>query len=76
MFEHQRQSASWSGIEGAFHHFGGRPRELLLDNAKPLVQFHDAQTREVRFNDPFHVFCPLLGRAAEGMCAVPSTHQG
>jgi transposase len=57
VFEHQRQSAWWSGIEGAFHHFGGRPRELLLDNAKPLVQFHDAQTREVRFNDRFHAFC-------------------
>ena len=32
VFEHQRQSAWWGGIEGAFHHFGGRPRELLLDN--------------------------------------------
>jgi transposase len=30
---------------------------LLLDNAKPLVNFHDAQTREVRFNDRFHAFC-------------------
>ena len=57
VFEHQRQSAWWGGIEGAFHHFGGRPRELLLDNAKPLVNFHDAQTREVRFNDRFHAFC-------------------
>ena len=45
------------GIEGAFHHFGGRTRELLLDNAKPLVNFHDAQTREVRFNERFHAFC-------------------
>lgn len=57
VFEHQRQAAWWSGIEGAFHYFGGRPRELLLDNAKPLVDFHDAQTREVRFNDRFHAFC-------------------
>lgn len=57
VFNHQRQSAWWGGIEGAFHHFGGRPRELLLDNAKPLVNFHDAQTREVRFNDRFHAFC-------------------
>ena len=30
---------------------------MLLDNAKPLVNFHDAQTREVRFNDRFHAFC-------------------
>jgi transposase len=57
VFTHERQSAWWSGIEGAFHHFGGRTRELLLDNAKPLVSFHDAQTREVRFNDRFHAFC-------------------
>jgi transposase len=57
VFNHQRQSAWWSGIEGAFHHFGGRPRALLLDNAKPLVNFHDMQTREVRFNERFHAFC-------------------
>jgi transposase len=57
VFSHERQSAWWQGIEGAFHHFGGRTRELLLDNAKPLVSFHDAQTREVRFNERFHAFC-------------------
>jgi len=57
VFSHERQSAWWSGIEGAFHHFGGRTRELLIDNAKPLVTFHDAQTREVRFNERFHAFC-------------------
>jgi transposase len=57
VFTHERQSAWWSGIEGAFHHFAGRTRELLIDNAKPLVNFHDAQTREVRFNDRFHAFC-------------------
>ena len=57
VFDHQRQAAWWSGIEGAFHHFGGRTRELLMDNAKPLVDFHDAQTREVRFNERFHAFC-------------------
>ena len=56
-FEHQRQSAWWEGIEGAFRYFGGRPRELLLDNAKSLVSFHDGQTREVRFNERFHAFC-------------------
>src|SRR6185437_13767028 len=40
VFSHERQSAWWQGIEGAFHHFGGRTRELLIDNAKPLVDFH------------------------------------
>jgi len=57
VFSHERQLAWWQGIEGAFHHFGGRTRELLIDNAKPLVNFHDAQTREVRFNERFHAFC-------------------
>ena len=57
VFLHERQSAWWQGIEGAFHYFAGRTREVLLDNAKPLVTFHDAQTREVRFNDRFHAFC-------------------
>lgn len=57
VFRHERQAAWWEGIEGAFHHFGGRSRELLLDNAKALVNFHDAQTREVRFNERFHAFC-------------------
>ena len=57
VFEHERQAAWLGGIQSAFHYFGGRPRQLLLDNAKPLVNFHDAQTREVRFNDRFHAFC-------------------
>jgi len=57
VFEHERQSAWLGGIEGAFYYFGGRPRELLLDNARALVSFHDAQTREVRFNERFHAFC-------------------
>jgi transposase len=57
VFEHQRQAAWFGGIEGAFHHFGGRPRELLLDNAKPLVSVHNVKTQEVRFNDRFHAFC-------------------
>jgi transposase len=57
VFTHERQSAWWDGIEGAFHYFGARPREVLLDNARALVSFHDAQTREVRFNERFHAFC-------------------
>jgi transposase len=56
-FLHERQSAWLQGLEGAFRHFGGLTRELLLDNAKALVEEHDAQTREVRFNDRFHAFC-------------------
>jgi hypothetical protein len=57
LFLHERQSAWLQGLEGAFRHFGGVPHELLLDNAKALVDEHDAQTREVKFNDRFHAFC-------------------
>ena len=42
LFQNERQSAWLEGIEGAFHHFGGLPLELLLDNAKALVKHHDA----------------------------------
>ena len=57
VFLHERQSAWLQGLEGAFRHFGGITHELLLDNARALVNEHDAQTREVTFNDRFHAFC-------------------
>jgi transposase len=57
VFLHERQSAWLQGLEGAFRHFGGITHELLLDNARALVNEHDAQTREVIFNDRFHAFC-------------------
>lgn len=55
-FRHERQSAWFDGIEGAFRHFGGLPSDLLLDNATALVRHHDVATREVEFNDRFHAF--------------------
>jgi hypothetical protein len=55
-FGHERQSAWFAGLEGAFHHFGGIPREVLVDNARALVEYHDARTREVRFNARFLAF--------------------
>jgi len=61
MFLHERQSAWLQGLEGAFRHFGGTPREVLVDNARALVNEHDAQTREVAFNDRFHAFCRYWG---------------
>lgn len=53
---HERQAAWFAGLEAAFRHFGGIPREVLLDNPRALVDFHDAQTREVRFNAAFLAF--------------------
>ena len=55
-FRHERQPAWFEGIEGAFGHFGGLPEEVLLDNARALVEHHDAATREVVFNERFHSF--------------------
>lgn len=56
-FRHERQSAWFAGIEGAFAHFGGRVRTLLVDNAKALVTEHDTHTRKVQFNGRFEAFC-------------------
>ena len=63
VFRHERQSAWFDGIEGAFEHFGGIPQEVLLDNARALVEHHDPVTREVRFNRRFHAFARYWGFA-------------
>jgi transposase len=60
-FRHERQSAWFDGMEGAFRRFGGVPREVLLDNARALVEHHDAVTREVRFNERLHAFARHWG---------------
>src|SRR5215207_880307 len=60
-FRHERQAAWVDGIEGAFRHFGGLPAEILLDNARALVVHHDAQTREVVFNERLHAFARYWG---------------
>jgi len=54
--------ADWfAGMEGAFLRFGGVPAEVLLDNARALVEHHDAATREVRFNTRLHAFARYWG---------------
>jgi transposase len=60
-YRHERQSAWLDGIEVAFRHFGGVPQEVLLDNARALVDHHDAATREVRFNERLHAFARYWG---------------
>ena len=61
VFRHERQSAWLDGLERAFRHFGGVPEQVLLDNAKPLVTYHDPRTREVVFNDRFRAFARYWG---------------
>jgi transposase len=46
----------FSGLEDAFHHFGGVTEEVLLDNDRGLVVRHDRATREVEFNARLHAF--------------------
>ena len=60
-FRHERQSAWFDGIEGAFRHFGGVPQEVVVDNPRALVDHHDAATREVRFNERLHAFARHWG---------------
>jgi transposase len=60
-FDNERQGSWLRGIEAAFAHFGGVPERLLLDNARALVEHHDAATREVRYNARFHAFCRYWG---------------
>ncbi|MGD9897104.1 MAG: IS21 family transposase [Candidatus Methylacidiphilaceae bacterium] len=56
VFPDQRQSSWFAGLEGAFGYFGGIPRVVLVDNAKPLVVSHDAWSRQVVFNERFLAF--------------------
>lgn len=60
-FLHERQSAWFQGMEGAFRHFGGVTREVLVDNAPPLVKSHNRKTGEVVFNDRFLAFAKHWG---------------
>jgi len=57
----ERQADWFEGIEATFAHFGGVPEQILLDNARALVEHHDAGTREVRFNARFHAFARHWG---------------
>lgn len=60
-FRHERQSAWFDGLEGAFAAFGGVPQEVLVDNARALVEHHDVATREVRFNGRLLAFAQYWG---------------
>jgi transposase len=60
-FRHERQESWFAGLEGAFAAFGGLPEEVLLDNARALVEHHNASTREVVFNPRLHAFSRYWG---------------
>lgn len=60
-FRHERQDAWFEGMESTFRAFGGVPAEVLFDNARALVERHDAATREVVFNAKLHAFARHWG---------------
>jgi transposase len=53
----QRQDDWREGLAGAFRHFGGVPRRLLLDNAGALVVGRDRQAGTARLHPAFEAFC-------------------
>ena len=55
-FRNEAQAAWFEGMEGALRHFGGVPHEVLLDNARALVDRHDPVTRTVAFNARLSAF--------------------
>jgi len=61
VFDHERQSAWLDGLEGAFQYFGGLPEEVLMDNARALVESHDPTTRVVVFNPRLLAFARYWG---------------
>ena len=52
------RGADWrEGIAAALTHFGGVPRTLLGDNARPLVRGRDRATGTVQFHPAYLAFC-------------------
>jgi len=60
-FREERQEHWFEGMEGAFAAFGGVTEEVLLDNARALVERHNIATREVVFNARLHAFAQHWG---------------
>ena len=56
-FLHERGAAWRDGIAAAFQHFGGVPRVVLGDNARPLVQARDRTTGTAIFHPAYLAFC-------------------
>jgi transposase len=52
------RGADWrEGLAAAFLHFGGVPRTVLGDNARPLVRARDRATGTVIFHPAYLAFC-------------------
>jgi transposase len=60
-FTSERQVNWLACMEAAFHHVGGVPDEVLIDNARALVSHHDVATGEIRFAERFAQFAAYWG---------------
>ena len=49
------------GMEAAFAHFGGIPKTVLMDNAKPLIDTSRKDDAPAVFNARLQAFCTLPG---------------
>jgi len=58
-FRNERQESWFDGCETAFLQFGGVPEEVLIDNARALVERHEG--RQVTFNAKFLAFAKHWG---------------
>ena len=67
-FRNERQESWFEGLESAFAKFGGVTQDVLLDNARALVDRHDRETREVTFNAKLAAFAKHWGFTAKA-CA-------
>lgn len=61
VFAHENQSSWFEAFEAAFRHFGGVPREVLVDNASSLVKKHNVSTGELELNEKFKSFAQYWG---------------
>lgn len=59
-FHSERQRDWFTAIEGAFRHFGGVTEDILVDNARALVDENDGMGKVV-FNAGFKDFCGHWG---------------
>lgn len=61
VYRGERQEHWFDGMESCFWTFGGVPEEVLLDNARALIQHHDPVSREVVVNPKLHAFARHWG---------------
>ena len=60
-FTEATQRTWFDGMEGAFLHFDGVPRTVLMDNARALVASPGTATRKVRFHASLQAFARHWG---------------